>query len=107
MIRFSDYAREWLYGENGYYATPKAIGRAGDFYTSVSVTPFFGGAIADYITRQIAAGELSSEAAIVEFGAHDGRLIADVIQFIYTLEPSLIKSLKFAIVEPIAALRAR
>ncbi|MDR2152177.1 MAG: SAM-dependent methyltransferase, partial [Helicobacteraceae bacterium] len=107
MRRFSDYANEWLYGEDGYYATLKAIGMRGDFYTAVSLTPFFGGAIANHITRLIKRGALSRDAAIVEFGAHNARLIADAIQFIYTLEPSLLKSLTFAIVEPIEALRVK
>ncbi|MDR1451596.1 MAG: SAM-dependent methyltransferase [Helicobacteraceae bacterium] len=104
-MRFSDYAREWLYGENGYYRSYKTIGQSGDFYTSVSLTPFFGGAIASHIVRMARSGTLAENAVACEFGAHDGRLIADAIQFIYTLEPSLIKSLKFAIVEPIAELR--
>ncbi|MDR2638537.1 MAG: SAM-dependent methyltransferase [Helicobacteraceae bacterium] len=105
MVRFSDYAREWLYGENGYYGSYKSIGKRGDFYTSVSVTPFFGGAIAKHIISRVAAGKLREDSAIVEIGAHGARLIADAIQFIHTLEPRLIGSLKFAIVEPIAALR--
>jgi SAM-dependent MidA family methyltransferase len=106
-VRFRDYAREWLYGADGYYANAATIGKKGDFYTSASVTQFFGGAIAKDITRRVERGDLDENAAIVEFGAHDGRLIADVVQFIFTLEPRLIKSLRFAIVEPLPALREK
>ncbi|MDR2034586.1 MAG: SAM-dependent methyltransferase [Helicobacteraceae bacterium] len=107
MVRFCDYVREWLYGVEGYYMKAPAIGKRGDFYTSVSVTPFFGGAIANFIIRQIESARLSENAIVIEFGAHDGRLIADVIQFIHTLEPRLLNTLKFAIIEPIAALREK
>ncbi|GHV01388.1 SAM-dependent methyltransferase [Campylobacterota bacterium] len=106
-MRFSDYAHDWLYGENGYYAKTPPIGKRGDFYTSVSASPFFGGAIANHIVRQIAAGELDEDALICEFGAHGGELTADVAQFIHTIAPKLFASLRFAIVEPIAALRER
>ncbi len=35
----------------------------------------------------------------MEIGAHHGYLLADVIQFIYTLKPELLQTLNFAIVE--------
>lgn len=96
---------EWLYGDDGYYATYKEIGKGGDFYTSVSTTKFFGGSIASHIVRQIEKNELSKNATICEIGAHHGYLLADIIEFIYTLKPELLKTLKFAIVERFAHLR--
>lgn len=89
----------WLYDADGYYASYKPIGKNGDFYTSVSTSKFFGGSIAKHIISLIQNGFLSKDATICEIGAHHGYLLADIIEFIYTLQPELIKSLKFVIVE--------
>ncbi len=100
MVRFSTYMQEWLYGEDGYYTKFKEIGKKGDFYTAVSTSPFFGGAIAKRIIKIVKDGFLPSNSTILEIGAHQGYLLADIIQFIYTLEPKLLKTLSFAILEP-------
>ena len=50
-MKFSKYMNQWLYGENGYYATYKSIGKEGDFYTAVSTSKFFGGTIANHIVK--------------------------------------------------------
>ncbi|NVJ53894.1 MAG: SAM-dependent methyltransferase [Campylobacteraceae bacterium] len=91
--------QEWLYSKDGYYSTYKEIGKEGDFYTSVSTSSFFGGAIAKKIVNEIENGNLKNNTTIVEIGAHYGYLLADIIQFIYTLKPTLLKTLNFAIVE--------
>ena len=106
MQRFSEFFYRWLYGKDGYYANFPQIGKEGDFFTAVSVTPLFGGAIAHYIYKKIEAGVLSSEATIFEVGAHRGYLLADIVQFLYTFDPKLIKRLRFAIVEPFERLQA-
>ncbi|MDR2905461.1 MAG: SAM-dependent methyltransferase [Helicobacteraceae bacterium] len=105
MTIFGDYAQEWLYGAGGYYRNAPAIGMRGDFYTAVTISPFFGGAIANEIARRVESGDLAENAAIVEFGAHNARLIADIIQFIFTIKKELAFSLNFCVVEPIAKLR--
>lgn len=99
MIKFSEYFNNWLYGNDGYYATYKEIGKDGDFFTSVSTSPFFGGAIAKKIIKSIEDGFLPQDTTILEVGAHHGYLLADVIQFIYTLKPELLNTLNFSIVE--------
>lgn len=99
MIRFKNYFEEWLYGENGYYSNYKQIGKDGDFFTSVSTSSFFGGSIAKKIISSIEEGFLPSNTTILEIGAHHGYLLADIIQFIYTLKPKLLETLNFAIVE--------
>lgn len=97
--RFSDYMSEWLYGEEGYYATYKDIGKGGDFYTSVSTSKFFGGTIAKHIISLVDEGFLAKDATICEIGAHHGYFLADVIEFIYTLRPKLLESFNFVIIE--------
>lgn len=98
-IKFSEYFNNWLYGENGYYSNYKLIGKEGDFYTAVSSSRFFGGAIGKRVVDVINEGFLPNNSTIIEIGAHHGYLLADMVQFIYTLEPKLIETLEFAIVE--------
>ena len=100
MVRFNEYMHAWLYAKDGYYATHKEIGKEGDFYTAVSTSMFFGGSIAKKFLSSIEEGFLSKNSTIVEIGAHKGYLLADIVQFIYTLKPELLNTLEFIIVEP-------
>ena len=97
--KFSEYMVDWLYGENGYYATYKNIGKSGDFYTAVSTSKFFGGTVAKHIISLVDEGFLDEDGVICEIGAHHGYFLADVIEFIYTLRPKLLSTLKFVIIE--------
>ena len=96
---FSTYFNDWLYGNNGYYTKYNSIGKEGDFYTSVSTSSYFGGTIGKRIVDTITSGFLPKNSTIVEIGAHHGYLLADIIQFIYTLNPELVETLNFCIVE--------
>jgi len=98
-MKFSEYMTEWLYGEDGYYATYKNIGKEGDFYTAVSTSKFFGGTIAKHIISLVDEGFLAPNATICEIGAHHGYFLADVCEFIYTLRPELLNSFNFVIIE--------
>lgn len=102
---FSQFFNNWLYGKDGYYTNYRAIGKEGDFYTAVSSSKFFGGSIANRIIKSIDEGFLSSDSIILEIGAHKGYLLADIIEFIYSLRPELLKTLKFSILEPFEHLR--
>lgn len=104
-MKFSDYMSEWLYGKDGYYATYKNIGKEGDFYTSVSTSKFFGGTVAKHIISLVDEGFLAKNGTICEIGAHHGYFLADVVEFIYTLRPELLKSFNFVIIERFDALR--
>ena len=96
---FSDYMNEWLYGENGYYRNFKAIGKAGDFYTAVSTSSFFGASIANHFSRMLQEGTADRNGWLIEVGAHQGYLLCDMIQWLYTCDPTLIGTLRFGIVE--------
>ena len=89
----------WLYGDDGYYATYKNIGKSGDFYTAVSTSKFFGGTIAKHIVSLVDEGFLAEDGVVCEIGAHHGYFLADVCEFLYTLRPKLLSSLKFVIIE--------
>jgi SAM-dependent MidA family methyltransferase len=105
LKRFSEFFSEWLYGEGGYYRDSKRVGKKGDFYTSVSVSRLFGGAIAKDILSVDKKEVLDESFAVVEIGAEKGYLLADIIQTIYTLKPELLKRLEFYTIEPIKELR--
>ncbi len=99
-MQFSTYMTQWLYGEDAYYSKYREIGKGGDFYTAVSSSMFFGGSIANRLIHSIDEGFLDEHCAIVEIGAHQGYMLADIIQFIYTLRPTLLETLEFVIIEP-------
>jgi SAM-dependent MidA family methyltransferase len=90
---------EWLYGEEGYYKNFKAIGRSGDFYTAVSTSSFFGASIANYFYTLLKEGKVDRNGWLIEIGAHQGYLLCDMIQWLYTCDPTLVQTLKFGIVE--------
>ena len=104
-MRFSEYMRQWLYGEEGYYSHYRPIGKKGDFFTAVSTSKFFGGSIAKHIITQVDKGLLDENSLICEIGAHHGYLLADIIEFIHTLRPTLLTTLRFAIIERHSALQ--
>ncbi len=99
IMKFSEYMQEWLYGSNGYYTKYKQIGKEGDFYTSVSASKFFGGSIAKHIIGVIDEGFLPKNTLVCEIGAHHGYLLADIVEFIYTSRPELLRKLRFGMVE--------
>jgi SAM-dependent MidA family methyltransferase len=94
----------------GYYArAARRTGRAGDFFTSVDVGPLFG----ELLEIQIAemAGILNSQFSIVNFdlveaGAADGRLSADILRAMRRRDPQLLARTRLQLVEASAAARA-
>jgi SAM-dependent MidA family methyltransferase len=100
-MRFDRFMELALYHpDHGYYAAPRPIGRAGDFITSVSVGPLFGRMLAQQ-ARQMAELLDEPEFWIIEQGAHDGRLAADILQAAREM-PGLFERLRYLIVEPSA-----
>ena len=96
---FSEYMNEWLYGEDAYYKNFKEIGKGGDFYTAVSTSSFFGASIANHFYKLIEENIAVRNGWLIEVGAHQGYLLCDMIQWLYTCDPTLVKTLKFGIVE--------
>ena len=105
----------------GFYERQEdTIGRRGHFYTSVSVGSLFGELLgwqfAEWLSDcgvshqgsgprdwdasiQAAAAE-GERLQIVEAGAHDGRLAADILSWLRRRRPSLFEQLEYWIVEP-------
>lgn len=103
---FGDVMEQWLYGELGYYHQA-VIGKGGDFYTAVSASRLFGGAIARHILTLLESSQLTLPLHIVEIGAHHGELLCDIYDFLDALSEGVMPHTQFTIIEPLAALQAR
>jgi len=100
LARFMELA---LYAPGrGYYEGRRQIGRHGDFYTSVSVGSVFGELLA------FESGAWLQEfpkPVLIEAGAHDGRLAADILGWTEQFYPKLFARLEYWLVEPSPARR--
>ncbi len=92
----------------GYYEREKDnIGSAGDFYTNASVGSLFGELLAfqftQWFSEKIHRDLLQAKASpvqLVEAGAHDGRLAADILSWLQKRRPRFFEAVKYYIVEP-------
>jgi SAM-dependent MidA family methyltransferase len=106
-MSFAAFMEAALYDpQQGYYASRlRRIGREGDFFTSVSVGALFGQLLARRFLAHHRDLGRPHRWRIIECGAHDGTLAADVLDAIATLDPDAFAALGYAIVEPLASLR--
>jgi SAM-dependent MidA family methyltransferase len=91
--------------DTGYYArAEQRSGRAGDFFTSVDVGSTFG----ELLELQVAemAELLPDVVDLVEVGAGNGRLSADILAALSLRHPSLLARLRLHLVEASASARA-
>jgi SAM-dependent MidA family methyltransferase len=116
VIPFARFMEVALYHpEHGYYERRRdPVGKRGDFYTSVSVGPVFGELLAFQFAQWLEpAGPKNPQSAIrnpqwiVEAGAHDGKLAADILGWLRSSRPGLFDRLGYCIVEPSAARQTR
>lgn len=107
-LSFSDFMATALYEPSlGYYARQsRQVGRGGDFFTSVSVGPLFGELLARRFLREWTGSGAPTPWRIIELGAHDGTLAADILTAISRLEPRALETLEYAIPEPLPVLQA-
>ncbi len=97
--------------EVGYYArAAQRSGRAGDFFTSVDVGPLFGEFLATQLAEMadILTGDLglaTGDFDLVEAGAGNGRLSADILRAAQGHAPSFYNRIRLHLVESSAAAR--
>jgi SAM-dependent MidA family methyltransferase len=103
---FDEFMAAALYEtEYGYYATGEMrTGRGGDFFTSVSVGSVFGRLLAAQFAEMRDMLGCPEDFTIVEQGANDGQLMADVLSALEHTHPQWRPSV--IIVEPLDRLRA-
>lgn len=91
----------------GYYAREtRQVGRGGDFFTSVSVGPLFGELLARRFLQEWRESGSPARWRIIECGAHDGTLAADILGTLTRLSPEALAGLEYAIPEPLPLLQA-
>jgi SAM-dependent MidA family methyltransferase len=92
--------------EHGYYSSGRcAIGRNGDYFTSVSVGPLFGQLLcAQFVEIWESLGKIDNF-VIVEQGAHDGQFAHDVLESAQKRAPEFFAALRYRIVEPFPVLQ--
>ncbi|MBI5756352.1 MAG: SAM-dependent methyltransferase, partial [Nitrospirae bacterium] len=105
-IPFAEFMAEALYHPDlGYYSSERTrIGKAGDYFTSPTVHPAFGGLICKELQEmwQITGGE---EFSIVEMGGGNGALCHDILKYAKERHPSFYRVLKYIIIEESAYMR--
>lgn len=87
----------------GYYEQEADnLGRDGDYFTSVSVGPLFGELLAFQFAEWLNefAGHATAPVCLMEAGAHDGRLAADILGWLRRHRPQLFARLDYRILEP-------
>jgi SAM-dependent MidA family methyltransferase len=97
--------------EIGYYArTAQRSGREGDFFTSVDVGPLFGELLARQLVEMAAilnsARGIQNAFDLVDAGAGNGRLSADMLTALSAHAPDVYRSIRLHLVERSAAARA-
>lgn len=108
-VPFAWFMEQALYHpEHGYYSSGRcAIGRRGDYFTSVSVGPLFGKLIAGQFAEIWETLGRPDDFVIVEQGAHHGEFASDVLEALREQNPDLFATVRYRIVEPFALLRQR
>ena len=94
--------------QHGYYASDKAaIGRDGDFFTSVSVGALFGKLLATQFVEMWMHLGRPDPFTLVEQGANTGDFAVDVLSAIQASAPNCFAALRYRIVEPQERLQNR
>jgi SAM-dependent MidA family methyltransferase len=108
-ISFAQFMHHALYHpRHGYYSSGRcAIGKAGDYFTNVSIGPVFGQLLATQFAEIWARLGKIDNFVIVEQGAHDGQFACDVLEFLKKRAPEFFEVLQYRIVEPFPILRDR
>lgn len=94
-ITFAEFMDEALYGDGGYYTRPRRISPDGDYFTSPSSHPAFGGLIAVQLRN---FWELLGQPDVfdaVELGSGDGTLARDVVDYARLLGGGFSEALRY------------
>lgn len=100
-LTFADFMAACLYEPGlGYYTSPgRKVGAEGDFYTSSNVHSVFGRLIAKEMVRMWQALGKPEDFQIVEAGAGNGRLAADIMDAVAELAPAFYRTVTCRLIE--------
>lgn len=100
-IPFARFMESALYDPDwGYYERRlEPTGKAGDFFTSVAVGPLFGQLLAFRFCRWFERLD-QPRVHLIEAGAHDGRLAADILGGVREFAPHWFDRIEYWILEP-------
>jgi len=106
-ITFAEYMDLALYHpQHGYYATNEVkIGKHGDFFTSPHLGADFGEVLAEQFVQMWEIIGKPDVFTIVEMGAGQGILAADILAYLQRQYPKFFQVLEYLIVEKSAALK--
>lgn len=104
-VPFATYMDWVLYEpEQGYYAANRArIGAAGDFFTAPHLSHDFGELLAEQFLEMWQRLERPVPFTLVEMGAGQGIMAADVLRYVQAQYPAFFQALQYIIVEKAAA----
>jgi len=105
-ISFAEYMDLVLYDpQQGYYATNVAkIGAAGDFFTSPHLGRDFAELLAEQFVEMWQVMERPSSFTLVEMGAGQGIIAADLLCYVQLQHPEFFDALEYIIIEKATAL---
>lgn len=105
-ITFVEFMGLALYHPNeGYYSSGQVgIGKAGDFFTSVSLGADFGELLAEQLAEIASILSFPQPFQVVEMGAGLGNLANDILSYWQAKHPKLLQTLEYIIIEESTAL---
>ena len=109
MIPFRRFMELALYHpDHGYYSSGRArVGKEGDFFTSISVGGIYGRLLASICREVWERLEEPEEFTIVEQGANDGTMAADILNAASNSGDDFSRAIHYVIAEPFAINRER
>ena len=109
LVTFAWFMEQALYHpEFGYYSSGQCqIGRRGDYFTNVSVGPFFGRLLAGQVAEMWEVLGRPGDFLIVEQGAHHGDFAMDVLNAARGRTPDFFSAVRYCIIEPFPVLQQR
>lgn len=94
-ITFAEFMHAALYGPGGYYASGSPVSASGDYFTAASAHPLFGALIAVQLHQMWQLLGSPGEFIVIEVGAGNGGLAADITEFAPQLDPAFTEALNY------------
>ncbi|MEM8605354.1 MAG: SAM-dependent methyltransferase, partial [Cyanobacteria bacterium P01_H01_bin.121] len=105
-ITFADYMNWVLYdSEAGYYTKAERLGYGGDFVTALHLGSDFGELIAEQLLDMWHILGQPRPFTVVEMGAGQGQLAADILQYLHQADTQCLQSLQYWLIERSPAMR--